>query len=329
MELHLATDVIRPGQPIHAELRRAPPGGARVSVVGQLGAPFTEDVVREQAAVVSDDGAVTLPGPSWPVSGHGPLLRTAWWVVADADGLPRASSPLRLDPGPLVVESPANDDLDEPARPRDRRTPIISGIVFLVALAGLVTAFGTGESGLRAFCGFVAFVAAIPLLGSTWGAAERRSLGHVRCRIDPTPDGLVMTLRAHPPEGRDTSTMSPTVTLYVVEAASASRSPDRADSVEESVVAELPVDLASEGRASWSGTVGSAQLAGLPPSRATQVGRTTVSVTWAVRFHIAVERGADAERFKPLVALPDGLDPSLRPRLVSIPQVVVRGGGGD
>ncbi|MEO1061600.1 MAG: hypothetical protein AAFZ07_09295 [Actinomycetota bacterium] len=329
MDLELTSDVIRPGEPVRAELRGAPAEGAEVSVVGQLSAPFTDDVVRELSAVVSGDGEVVLPGPNWPVSGQGPLLRTAWWVVADAEGLPRVSRPLRLDPGPLVVEGPANDDLDEPVRPQDRRTPIISGLVVVAALVGLITAFGTGEAGVRALSGFIGFVALIPLLGSTWGAAERRSIGYVRCRVDPTAAGLRAVLRAHPPEGRDASTLVPSVTLYVAESASASTSPDRADSREEAIVAERPVDLESDGRAWWSGTIPWSDLTGLPPSRATEVGRTSVAVTWAVRFHIAVDRGADAERFKPVLALPDGLDPSLRPRLLLIPQVVLRSGAGD
>lgn len=296
---------------------RSAAGPATVEIGVTERTPFGERY-EAQGEVATDEGRFEIPEPGWPPTTDGELLGTAWTLTATSPTGETASIGIAVDAGPLVVESVDDDDLAGPARPVDLRVPAVASALVVAGIVALVTAFGTGQTAVRVIGGFVAFFAAVPLVGWLTAARRRVALGEVRCRVEPGPDRLDVIVAASPRrDPPDATTVA--ATLLVAEMSSASEvAGGPAD--REHVVVEHRIDLALADRRVWRGVIPLAVASAAPASRAGRDGDVSWAISWVVRIEIDAPGMPRYRRVMPLVALPAGLPADRRPGYVEIPR---------
>ena len=130
-------------------------------------------------------------------------------------------------------------------------------------------------------------------------------------------DGMDVVTSRHLAAERVAADLGVRATLVIAELVSRS---GPGPTEREHVVLEHEVSLARAGDGTWSAAIPLTVANRAPLSRAGGDGSTTWSVSWVVRITIDAPRTPRYTRAMPLVAVPTGIDPSLRPRFVEIPR---------
>ena len=308
----------RPGADgmLRGRLLDPPSGVIEVSLRLRDTTPFGEHVLRI-GSVETSTGSFSIEAPRWPVSRQDELIQTEWMLEACSASGESARIAVDVRAPAVTTDSVADDDRDAPAERSDRWIPIVAALVGAAGLVGFVTAFGTGENWVRILCGFVTFFAAVTMAGALTRARQRAALGDVRCWIEPIGDQLVCHVVAHPRDSVDQLAM--TATLYVVEMVRRS-TPGGGPLEHEHVIVEHLISLERADDDEWRGAIPLDVAVRAPLSRDGTSGDASWAVSWVVRIRIEAPRVPTYDRAMPLLAVPTGLDPSLRPTFVDIPK---------